>query len=75
MVLKQDKGENFIVERDKKYGGDLEYDSYEFLEKDFVNKKLHPLDLKNAVTKEITNLLNEIDKKKLNQLAEKAYGL
>ena len=40
MVLKQDKEEKFVVERDQKYGGNLEYSDYEEIEKDFKNKKL-----------------------------------
>ena len=39
----------FVVKRDSKWGGDLSYNSYEELEKDYVEKKLHPQDLKNAV--------------------------
>ncbi len=74
MVIKQDKAEKFVVERDKKYGGDLEYNDYGQVEEDFKSKKLHPLDLKNAIAKEIIYLLSRVDKKKLNQLAEKAYG-
>jgi len=73
MVIKQDKDEKFIIERSNKYGGNLEYSVYENIEKDFVDKKLHPLDLKNAVAKEIVYLLNKIDKKKLNELGKKAY--
>ncbi len=37
------------IKRDKKYGGDVSYDSYESLRKDFIDKKLHPMDLKNAI--------------------------
>jgi len=36
--IKSDSGEKFVVERDEKYGGDLEYEFYEELEKDFVEK-------------------------------------
>lgn len=43
------QGDAFRVQRDQKWGGDLEYSSYEELEKDYVEKKLHPQDLKNAV--------------------------
>jgi tyrosyl-tRNA synthetase len=39
----------FVVKRDEKWGGDLTYTSYENLEKDYADKKLHPMDLKNAV--------------------------
>lgn len=39
----------FVVRRDEKWGGDVTYASYEELEKDYAEKKLHPQDLKNAV--------------------------
>ena len=76
MVLKGDKKEKFVVKRDKKYGGDLEYENYKSIEKDFVAKKLHPLDLKNSVAEEINNLLSLIqkNKKELENLAKKAYS-
>ena len=76
MIIKQDTNEKFVVERDKKYGGDLRYDKYEDIESDFINKKLHPLDLKNAVAKGIIELLKPIQKKRadLEKLAKKAYG-
>ena len=64
MVLKGDKKEKFVVERDEKFGGNLEYKDYASIEKDFLSKKIHPLDLKNAVAKEISNLLKPIQKKK-----------
>ena len=73
MVIKEDKNDKFIIERPDQYGGNLEYSSYESVEKDFVSKKLHPLDLKNAVAKEISGLLDKIDVKKLRKLGEKAY--
>ena len=74
IVIKQDNNEKFIIERSEKYGGNLEYNNYEEVEKDFIGKKLHPLDLKNAVAKEISALLNKIDVKKLGKLGEKAYS-
>lgn len=39
----------FTVERPAKFGGNIIYSSYEELEKDYADKKLHPQDLKNAV--------------------------
>lgn len=39
----------FIIKRDQKWGGDLTYNSYPDLEKDYAEKKLHPQDLKAAV--------------------------
>lgn len=37
------------VNRKSEHGGDITYKSYADLEKDYVDKKLHPMDLKNAV--------------------------
>jgi len=75
MVVKEDRKEKFVIERPDKFGGNLEYKNYEELEKDFKSKKLHPLDLKNAVAKEISELLKPIHKniKKLEELSKKAY--
>ncbi|MBI2196729.1 tyrosine--tRNA ligase [Candidatus Daviesbacteria bacterium] len=39
----------FTVKRNPKWGRDLVYNSYEELEKDYAEKKLHPMDLKVAV--------------------------
>lgn len=41
--------DRFKIERDRKFGGDKIYGSYEDLEADFAAGKLHPLDLKRAV--------------------------
>lgn len=43
------QGASLTVERDPKWGEDVTYTSYEDLEKDYAEKKLHPQDLKNAV--------------------------
>lgn len=73
-VIKGDKKEKVIIERDRKYGGNLEYKDYESLEKDFISKKLHPLDLKNTVAMEINDLLELMRKdKKLKELYKEAY--
>ncbi len=73
-VIKKDKGEKFIIERTEKYGGNLEYSSFEELKKDFVSRKLHPLDLKNTITKEINILLKEFrTDKKIKELYKAAY--
>ncbi|MGA2130407.1 MAG: tyrosine--tRNA ligase [Candidatus Pacearchaeota archaeon] len=76
MTIKKDKNENFVIKRKKEHGGDKIYDNYEEIEKDFVDKKIHPLDLKNSVAEEITELLKPIQKHRaeLEKLAEKAYS-
>ena len=74
-VLKQDKGEEFVIERPEKYGGNLNYKTYEELEKDFKEKKLHPMDLKQALAKEINKMtvpIREVMKGK-EDLIKKAY--
>jgi len=57
MVLKQDQKKTFTIERPEKFGGNLTFKNYSELETTFKNKKLHPLDLKNALAKEINTLL------------------
>jgi len=76
MVLKEEQGEDFIVERPGKYGGNLEYSDYEEVEEDFKEKTLHPLDLKNAVSQEINAMLSIFRKNRaeLLKLAKEAYS-
>lgn len=75
MVLKVDRKEKFVVERPEKFGGKLEFTDYAEIEDLFVKKKLHPLDLKNAVAKEINLLLSVFQKKKtvLEKIAKAGY--
>ena len=56
-VLKSDRNESFVIDRPEKYGGNLVFESYDDLERAFVNKELHPLDLKLGVSKELNLLL------------------
>ena len=73
-ILKNDKGEKFIIERPEKFGGNLEYKNYEEIEKDFIEQKLHPLDLKNGVAAEINKLLSKFrESKELKKLHKAAY--
>ncbi|HUS49635.1 MAG TPA: tyrosine--tRNA ligase [Candidatus Paceibacterota bacterium] len=45
------------VKREKKFGGDIIYNSYPTIEKDFADGKLHPTDLKNAVAEILIEIL------------------
>ena len=75
MDVLKNKREKFVVERDKKFGGNLIYSNYNDVEKDFVAKKLHPLDLKNAVAREIIILLKNFrENKNLKKLHKAAYS-
>jgi len=67
--------EKFEIKRPEKFGGDLVYKDYNSLEKDFVDKKIHPLDLKNAVSKEINLLLKKFrEDKEIKELYREAYN-
>ncbi|OGJ12776.1 tyrosine--tRNA ligase [Candidatus Pacearchaeota archaeon RBG_19FT_COMBO_34_9] len=76
MTIKYDNKEKFIIKRDKKFGGNLEYKNYEEIEKDFIARKLHPLDLKNAVADGIIQILKPIQKERkvLEKLEKEAYS-
>jgi len=75
MVRKQDTKKEFVVERPAKFGGNVSYKSYEELEKDYSEGKLHPMDLKTALAKEIDSMLEPIRKefKGKEKLIQEAY--
>ncbi len=75
-IIKGDNKQKFKVERPAKFGGTVEYSDYAHLEKDFVAKKLHPMDLKQAVAREINAILEPIRKQKakLEKLSKEAYN-
>jgi len=54
--------EKFLIERPEKFGGNLKYSDFEKLEKDFAEKKVHPLDLKNACAKYLCEIIGDIRK-------------
>jgi len=53
------------VERPEKFGGNVSYSNYSQLETDFVEKKLHPGDLKQTVGNYLVKIISPI-RKKLN---------
>lgn len=55
-----DSDSKLEIKRDEKFGGDKTYNSYEDLEKDYADKKLHPMDLKNAVAEWLINKLEPV---------------
>jgi len=60
-VIIPDLKESFLIQRPEKFGGNLEFKTYQELENAFV-KGLHPLDLKNATAKHINQILEPIHK-------------
>jgi tyrosyl-tRNA synthetase len=55
-----EKVDNLVIKRPEKFGGNVKYTSYNELEKDFIDKKLHPSDLKNSVAKVINEILDPV---------------
>ena len=52
-----------LVERQEKYGGNIAYENYAEVEKDYLGKKLHPSDLKNAVGNAVEKIVAPIRKR------------
>lgn len=52
----------FKITRPEKFGGNLEIKNYEELEKLYKDGKIHPLDLKNAVTEYLEQIISPIRK-------------
>ena len=53
------KGE-LLIERPEKWGGNLEFKSYDELEKVFIARELHPMDLKSAVANALIDILEPV---------------
>lgn len=52
--------ETLEIERPARYGGDVEFTSFEELQMIYRAGKLHPMDLKNAVAKELVRILEPV---------------
>jgi len=57
-----EKVNKFEIERPEKFGGNVSFNSYEDLEKAFIEKEVHPMDLKLASAKYINEFLEPIRK-------------
>ena len=55
-----EKVEEFVIEREEKFGGKISFKSYSELEKAFRKKEIHPLDLKRAAAKYINEFLEPV---------------
>jgi tyrosyl-tRNA synthetase len=51
-----------VIERPEKYGGNLHYNNYLNLEKDYVSGAVHPVDIKNTLARELIRLLGPVRK-------------
>ncbi|HLC47844.1 MAG TPA: tyrosine--tRNA ligase [Candidatus Norongarragalinales archaeon] len=54
------ENKTFSISRDGKYGGDMEFGSYDELEKAYLAKTLHAMDLKSAVSLELNRIIEPI---------------
>jgi len=52
--------EKFVIDRPEKFGGNLEFEDYAHLEKAFIGNDVHPLDLKNALSKYLIEIIAPI---------------
>ena len=59
VIFPELNGEVFLIQRPEKFGGNLEFSSYDDLEKAFVDG-LHPLDLKNATAGYVNRILEPV---------------
>lgn len=66
---------SFVIEREEKWGGNVEYKDYAALEEDFKNGSISSVDLKPALAKEVINIVSPLrDQIKGNvELLNKAY--
>jgi tyrosyl-tRNA synthetase len=54
------KFDSILIRRETKYGGDIEFTSYEELENAYRKGEIHPLDLKNAVADYLDKMISPI---------------
>jgi tyrosyl-tRNA synthetase len=54
------ENKTFRIERPAKFGGTIEFESYQELEAAYAQGGLHPQDLKNAVAGEISKIISPI---------------
>jgi tyrosyl-tRNA synthetase len=47
----------FQIERSSKYGGDICYNDYVELERDYKSQRIHPVDLKNAASRYLNKII------------------
>ena len=70
------KFDTMKIERPEKFGGPVEFDSYDMLENEFRRGNLHPLDLKKAVAEYLDKLISPIREHfETNKKAKKLYDL
>lgn len=54
--------DEFVIERPAKYGGSTTYSKYRDVERDFVEKKIHPMDLKSAAATYVNTIIEPVQR-------------
>lgn len=70
------EGRKFLLIREEKYGGNVEYESFDKLRQDFIDKKIASFDLKMSLIPEIIKIVTPVRNLLQTQhleLSEKAY--
>lgn len=73
MTHLEDQKKPFVIERPEKFGGTVQFTSYIALEEAYVAKKVHPMDLKTALGRELNTILEPCRKRLKPALIAKAY--
>ncbi len=71
-IIFRDEEKEFIIDRPSRFGGPITVGSYEELEKMYLEGKIHPLDLKNAVADYLIEIIGPIREKLLRNSDLKA---
>lgn len=61
-VIFRDENSSIQIERKPKFGGNIEFSSYDELESAFLSKSLHPQDLKLGVANKVIDILEPVRK-------------
>ena len=61
-LIFSDKKSKLGIKRLEKFGGNKTYKNYETLERDFVEGRLHPADLKGSVAEKLISILEPVRK-------------
>ncbi len=59
-----------VIEREEKYGGDVEYNRFDEFRSDYVNGKIHPADIKMAAAKYINELIEPARKRIVKEVSD-----
>ena len=78
-LIFRDSESKLEIKRSEKFGGNITYMSYNQLEKDFAEKKFHPMDLKNAVAEKLIQILeparNHFEQPRIKKMLEELEHL